>query len=389
MVVRFYSSVAPETTLSGTINSGATTIVVGDVTGLPGSFPYTLALDYESASEELVDVTAAAGTSLTITRAVDGTNATSHSAGARVRHVSSGRDYRDSRDHENSNVQHGATGAVVGTTNTQTLTNKTLTSPAINGTVSDNFSVSGQVTFTGNTAVRINNAPDATPTSTTHSFQVGATSGINVRMDGNDILAVNNGVAGSLGIQGPGGSVSVFGAQGMDSTADVATVRGTLDTNILRAGRNSSTSPAVNILVDGESVNRLVVRADGQLLWSSGSAAADTNLFRNGANQLRTNDAMQVDGSLTTLGSIIARNLKSGSVVAPAPGGSGGTTSVSVSYPAMATIPNVVCQADTTADPADQNIQWYVTDLSTTGFTIKCFRSSNSPTRFMWIAMAV
>jgi hypothetical protein len=77
MATRYYSSTAAETTLSGTINSSATSITVGSVTGFPVSFPYTLALDYESASEELVDVTAAAGTNLTITRAADGTSATS------------------------------------------------------------------------------------------------------------------------------------------------------------------------------------------------------------------------------------------------------------------------------------------------------------------------
>jgi hypothetical protein len=38
----------------------------------------------------------------------------------------------DLTDHENATEAHGATGAVVGTTNTQTLTNKTLTSPVIN-----------------------------------------------------------------------------------------------------------------------------------------------------------------------------------------------------------------------------------------------------------------
>jgi hypothetical protein len=39
----------------------------------------------------------------------------------------------DLSDHESATEAHGATGAVVGTTNTQTLTNKTLTSPIVDG----------------------------------------------------------------------------------------------------------------------------------------------------------------------------------------------------------------------------------------------------------------
>ena len=128
MVVRFYSSVAPETTLSAGITNASTSITVGSVTGFPANTPYTLALDYEGAIEELVQVNAAAGTTLTVARGVDGTGAAAHNAGARVRHVSSARDFADSRSHENSaNGVHGLSPSedLVGTEKVQTLTNKT------------------------------------------------------------------------------------------------------------------------------------------------------------------------------------------------------------------------------------------------------------------------
>lgn len=43
--------------------------------------------------------------------------------------------------HATATAEHGATGAVVGTTNTQTLTNKTLTAPVINGAVTTTSSI--------------------------------------------------------------------------------------------------------------------------------------------------------------------------------------------------------------------------------------------------------
>lgn len=129
MTVRYYSSVAAETSLVASITNAQTSIQVVSVTGLPPSFPYTLSLDYEGITEELVDVTASAGTTLTVTRGVDGTSATTHAAAARVRHVSSGRDHADSRAHENADDGiHGlAVGDVlVGEDKVQTLSNKTL-----------------------------------------------------------------------------------------------------------------------------------------------------------------------------------------------------------------------------------------------------------------------
>lgn len=127
---RFYSSTALPTNLTATINNSATTVQVASTDGFPASTPFTLALDYGAANEELVDVTAVAGLSLTVTRGVDNTPASTHNTGALVRHTSSARDFREAKEHElgTTNV-HGFTpadGEFVGTTKTQTLSNKTL-----------------------------------------------------------------------------------------------------------------------------------------------------------------------------------------------------------------------------------------------------------------------
>lgn len=160
MTVRFYSSVAQETQLIASITGSSTVIQVASTTGFPSSTPFTLSLDYESIGNELVDVTGVAGPSLTVTRGVDGTSATSHNAGARVRHVTSARDETDSRTHENSTTNVHGTGigsAVVGTTTAQTLTNKTLTAPVINGgtinTITINNGTLNNSVFTGTTMI--------------------------------------------------------------------------------------------------------------------------------------------------------------------------------------------------------------------------------------------
>jgi len=148
MAIRNYSSVAAETTLQSGINNVSTVILVASTVGFPPA-PFTLALDYGAPTEELVDVTGVAGLSLTVTRAVDSTAATSHGAGAKVRHVSSARDFREANLHVNSTSGvHGIVGNVVGDSDTQTLTNKTLTNPVINSAaVSGTFL--GDIVFNG------------------------------------------------------------------------------------------------------------------------------------------------------------------------------------------------------------------------------------------------
>lgn len=98
---RYYSSTAARTTLSSGINSTATSITVGSASGFPGSFPYTLILDQDTASEEVVTVTAGSGTTLTVTRGQDGTTGVSHSSGAAVNHGVSARDFDEPNSHVN------------------------------------------------------------------------------------------------------------------------------------------------------------------------------------------------------------------------------------------------------------------------------------------------
>ena len=137
---RKYSSVSLETEVVGSLTTSVTTITVANATNLLGGVnpasvnstdDFIVVLDPETSSEEIVRVTAVSSNTLTVVRGHDGSSAKTHTSGAKVRHMGIAEDLRNATAHIESTTGHGATGAVVGTTNTQTLTNKTLTAPTL------------------------------------------------------------------------------------------------------------------------------------------------------------------------------------------------------------------------------------------------------------------
>jgi hypothetical protein len=208
---RYYSSIAVETALSGSIPAQAqgaanTAFIVASVSGFPGSYPYTLIVDPDTSKEEVVTVYAGSGTTLSVYRGEDNTQGVAHSAGAVVRHGVSGRDFRESENHiaargydidqtildaaDQTHV-HGiqtGDGVVVGTLKVQTLTRKTLTTPTINGaTISGAFTSTATVTGGTFTSVTVTSSTISTSTFT-GSFTASAATFVSPTISGSPVI---------------------------------------------------------------------------------------------------------------------------------------------------------------------------------------------------------
>ena len=171
MATRLYSSISVETTLASSINNSTTsmTVATGTATTLLGGVTvvansqFTVAIDPDTQNEEIVFITAGpSGDTFTIDRAEAGSSAVSHSTGATVKHVLTSDDLTAFAAGISPVASLGFSGSTSGTTTlqatatagtntlslpptttdtlagiaaTQTLTNKTLTSPKINLTL--------------------------------------------------------------------------------------------------------------------------------------------------------------------------------------------------------------------------------------------------------------
>lgn len=172
---RYYSAIAVETSLNASIpaqSQGAsyTSFIMVSNSGYPSTFPFTVIVDPDTSKEEVITVVSGTGTTYSVIRGENNTQAVAHSAGATVRHGVSGREFTEEQAHiaargydadtavlvaANQTHVHGLVsgdGSVVGTTKTQTLTNKTLTSPTINNpTITGEYVGDSGIVFEGAT----------------------------------------------------------------------------------------------------------------------------------------------------------------------------------------------------------------------------------------------
>ena len=226
---RYYSATAVETTLSAAIPSASqgdsyTSFVVASTSGFAASFPYTLLVNPDTNKEEVITVTAGTGTTLTVTRGQDSTQAVAHSAGATVRHAVSARDFRELQTHIAArgydadsaimtNIEthvHGlgsGDGSVVGTAKAQTLSNKTLS-----GTVT-----SSAATFTGGTF------SSGTITSATITSATITSSTINSTTFTSGTVTSSTIASGTLGTDLAAGGFKVTGLATPSANSDAAT----------------------------------------------------------------------------------------------------------------------------------------------------------------------
>ena len=176
MTTRKYSSRSQQTTLTAALTSSGTsaTVVSGSAllggTTISAGETFTVVIDPDTALEEIVDVTAVSTNTLTVTRGIDSSTGQAHSAGAVVRHMAIGRDYREANQHiENTTTAHGITLAnIVKTTDTGTVTSTMITDGTIvNADINASAAIADTKLGTISTASKVSNsATTATSTNT-------------------------------------------------------------------------------------------------------------------------------------------------------------------------------------------------------------------------------
>lgn len=183
--------------------------------------------------------------------------------------------------------------------------------------------------------LRLRATNDVSLTSLLHAFQIGLSSGANLRIDINEIQAVANGIKALLALNAQGGDVSLF-----DQDA-----------------------------------------AGGNIL--------DVQGFINASQDITTADDLNVGDNANIAMVMTCGNMAAGQSATPAPGVAGGVSSVAVVIsPALTGTPRVFLTPNiTAASVANVRSIGYQT-AAATGFTVHVDRADNNGTNFSWLAVA-
>lgn len=216
MARRHYDDNAPTTTITTNISNASTSFAVGSLVGFPTTLPWTGTLGLSTASSEQVLVTGVVGTTLTVTRNINGQGAFSHTSGENFNHTAIAMDFDEANNHVNSSTNvHGITGTFVDTNSVQTLTNK-----IISGATASTFA-----TASGVAGATVTTDNDATASVVVKNHAGSAA----VRLFGNGQVAASDVATATVEASGNatvGGTLGVTGATTL-GTATVGTLHAT------------------------------------------------------------------------------------------------------------------------------------------------------------------
>jgi hypothetical protein len=269
MTTRKYSSRSQQTTLTAGLTSSGTSATVVSGSALLGGVTissgetFTVVIDPDTALEEIVDVTAVSTNTLTITRGIDGSSGQAHSAGAVVRHMAIGRDYREANSHiENVTTAHGLTiGDVITTTNTKTITGKTISA-------ADN-TLTGVVTLTGSQT--LTNKTLTSPTINTATIAGGTVTGLSSPTNTGD--AATKGYVDSILGSATAASTSATSAA---ASATAAATSATSAATSATASANSATASATSATASASSAATATTKASEAATSATSAATSAT-----------------------------------------------------------------------------------------------------------------
>ena len=332
MTVRKYSSRSQSTTLASAITSANSTINVVSASSLLGGVTvaagetFTIVIDPDTALEEIVDVYSVSGSpvsgnTLTIARTIDGSVPQSHSAGAEVRHMAIGRDYRESNDHiKNTTLAHGLTiSDVITTTNTKTITNKTIS--AADNTLTGVATLTGTQTLTNKTLT--------SPTINGGTVSAAAVTGLSAPSAGGD--AANKTYVDSILGSATSAATSATAAANSAAAASTSATNAAASAASATSSASTATTQATNASNSATAAGTSATNAANSATAAAGSATTATSQATAASNSATSASTSATNSANSATAAANSATNAASSATAAA----GSATSASNSYTAI------------------------------------------------------